>query len=62
MRNFLVYKNAIIAIAFEISSFHSETQIGENKGRLKSLCSGKKKCPQLLMQWGQNVGGRMLLV
>ena len=40
MRNFLVYKNAIIAIAFEISSLHSETQIGENKGRLKSLCSG----------------------
>ena len=32
-------KNAIIAIAFEISSLHSETQIGENKGRLKSLCS-----------------------
>ena len=35
MRNFLVYKNAIIAIAFEISSLHSETQIDENKGRLK---------------------------
>ena len=39
MINFLVYINAIVAIAFEISSLHSETQIGENKGRLKSLCS-----------------------
>ena len=26
-------------IAFEISSFSSKTQIDENKGRLKSLCS-----------------------
>jgi hypothetical protein len=31
---FLLYKNATIAIAFEISSLRSETQIGENKGRL----------------------------
>ena len=37
--HFLVYKNATIAIAFELSSLHSETQIGENKGRLTSLCS-----------------------
>ena len=34
-----IYKNDIIAIAFKISLLHSETQIGENKGRLKSLCS-----------------------
>ena len=36
---FLLYKNATIAIAFEICSFYSQTQIGENKERPRSLCS-----------------------
>ena len=35
---FLLYrKNAIVAIAFEISSFYSETQIGEKKSMAKPL-------------------------
>jgi len=33
--HFLLLKKAIIAVVFEIFSFHSKTQIGTNKWRLR---------------------------